>query len=155
MANKNNPYTSELFGNDEAYKADVERAKKIQKETGKKPKKAKEVKFEKPKLDNSVNKETERLEKKGRKEAEENRKLIAQGKTRDIFESIRRIIRETVNDYIDDMSWRYAKEDDFRNNFDWGKAQDEEDEYYQDMLQDPDAYKDDIYTDLADGDLYR
>lgn len=32
---------------------------------------------------------------------------------------------------------------------------DENDEFYQDYLQDPDAYKDDDYTDLSDGDLYR
>lgn len=32
---------------------------------------------------------------------------------------------------------------------------DEDDEFYQDYLQDPDAYKDDFLSDLGDGDLYR
>lgn len=32
---------------------------------------------------------------------------------------------------------------------------DDEDEYYQDQLQDPDIYKDDFLSDLGDGDLYR
>ena len=108
MAKKNNnndAFFSTLFSNDEAYKADVERAKNIQKKTGKKPKKAKEVNFEKPKLDDSVNKETKRLEDKGRKEAEENKRLIAQGLTKDIFgESLKRIVGETVNNYIKTMT---------------------------------------------------
>lgn len=37
MARKNDIYASSLFGNDEAYQADVARAKEIQKTTGKKP----------------------------------------------------------------------------------------------------------------------
>lgn len=103
MAKKNNndTYASPLFDNDEAYQADVARAKEIEKKTGKKPKKAKEIKFEKPKLDNSVNKETKRLEDKGRKEAEENKRLIAQGLTKDMFgESLKRIVSETVDKFV-------------------------------------------------------
>ena len=109
MAKKNNnndAFSSILFDNDEAYKADVERAKNIQKKTGKKPKKAKEVKFEKPKFDDSVNKETKRLEDKGRKEAEENRRLIAQGRIRDMFESrekVKQIVKETIERMIKEM----------------------------------------------------
>jgi hypothetical protein len=99
--NNNDAFSSTLFGDDEAYKADVERAKDIQKKTGKKPKKAKEVNFERPKLDDSVNKETKRLEDKGRKEAEENKRLIAQGLTKDMFgENLKRIVSETVDKFV-------------------------------------------------------
>jgi hypothetical protein len=106
MTRKNDIYTSSLFGNDEAYQADVARAKEIQKTTGKKPKKTSQIKFAKAKADDSVNKETERLEKKGRKEAEENRRLIAQGRTRDMFESrerVKQIVRETLERFVKDL----------------------------------------------------
>lgn len=106
MARKNDIYASNLFGNDEAYQADVARAKEIQKTTGKRPKKATQIKFAKAKADDSVNKETERQEKKGRKEAEENRRLIAQGRTRDMFESrekIKQIVRETLERFMKDL----------------------------------------------------
>lgn len=106
MARKNDIYASSLFGNDEAYQADVARAKEIQKTTGKKPKKATQIKFAKAKADDSVNKETERQEKKGRKEAEENRRLIAQGRTRDMFESrekVKQIVQEAIERMIKEM----------------------------------------------------
>jgi hypothetical protein len=106
MARKNDVYASSLFDNDEAYQADVARAKEIQKTTGKKPKKTSQIKFAKAKADDSVNKETERLEKKGRKEAEENRRLIAQGRTRDMFESrerVKQIVRETLERFVKDL----------------------------------------------------
>lgn len=106
MARKNDIYASSLFGNDEAYQADVARAREIQKTTGKKPKKATQIKFAKAKADDSVNKETERQEKKGRKEAEENRRLIAQGRTRDMFESreqIKQIVKETIERFVIDL----------------------------------------------------
>jgi hypothetical protein len=102
MAKKSNNdvYASSLFGNDEAYKECVEKAKK----SGKKPKKTKENKFEKAKPDDTVNKETKRLEDKGRKEAEENKRLIAQGLTKDMFgESLKRVVSETVDKFVKEM----------------------------------------------------
>lgn len=92
MARKNDIYASSLFGNDEAYQADVARAREIQKTTGKKPKKATQIKFAKAKADDSVNKETERQEKKGR--------------TRDMFESrekVKKIVQEAIERMIKEM----------------------------------------------------
>lgn len=81
-------------------------------------------------------------------------------------EDVCHIIEETVcllKESVDfgplgDDDERFSLENDFRNNYDWGQVQqevDDEDEYYQDQLQDPDIYKDDFLSDLGDGDLYR
>ena len=76
-----------------------------------------------------------------------------------ILEETVRLLKESVDfGPLGDDDERFSLENDFRNNYDWGQVQqevDDEDEYYQDQLQDPDAYKDDFLSDLGDGDLYR
>lgn len=76
-----------------------------------------------------------------------------------IIEKTVRLLKESVDfGPLGDDDERFSLENDFRNNYDWGQVQqevDDEDEYYQDQLQDPDIYKDDFLSDLGDGDLYR
>lgn len=76
-----------------------------------------------------------------------------------IIEETVRLFKETVDfGPLGDDDERFSLENDFRDNYDWGQVQqevDDEDEYYQDQLQDPDIYKDDFLSDLGDGDLYR
>lgn len=76
-----------------------------------------------------------------------------------IIEETVRLFKESVDfGPLGDDDERFSLENDFRNNYDWGQVQqevDDEDEYYQDQLQDPDIYKDDFLSDLGDGDLYR
>ena len=76
-----------------------------------------------------------------------------------IIEETVRLLKESVDfGPLGDDDERFSLENDFRNNYDWGQVQqevDDEDEYYQDQLQDPDIYKDDFLSDFGDGDLYR
>lgn len=76
-----------------------------------------------------------------------------------IIEETVRLFKESVDfGPLGDDDERFSLENDFRDNYDWGQVQqevDDEDEYYQDQLQDPDIYKDDFLSDLGDGDLYR
>lgn len=76
-----------------------------------------------------------------------------------IVEETVRLLKESVDfGPLGDDDERFSLENDFRDNYDWGQVQqkvDDEDEYYQDQLQDPDIYKDDFLSDLGDGDLYR
>jgi hypothetical protein len=62
-----------------------------------------------------------------------------------VMETVNKLIKEGIEDHdfgpIDKKPIEYPD--------------DEDDEFYQDYLQDPDVYKDDYYTDLSDGDLYR
>ena len=76
-----------------------------------------------------------------------------------IVEETVRLLKESADfGPLGDDDERFSLENDFRDNYDWGQVQqevDDEDEYYQDQLQDPDIYKDDFLSDLGDGDLYR
>lgn len=76
-----------------------------------------------------------------------------------IIEETVRLLKESVDfGPLGDDDERFSLEKDFKDNYDWGQVQqevDNEDEYYQDQLQDPDIYKDDFLSDLGDGDLYR
>ena len=89
-----------------------------------------------------------------------------------IENSVRKVIKEDVlgndwrtkededddifNNYepFEDQIIRYKEEDEFRNQHDWSTQGEEEFDptYYE---EDPDQDKDEWYTDLSDGDLYR
>lgn len=81
-------------------------------------------------------------------------------------ERLRNIILEAIENVMpmdfDDDTERYSCEDDFRQNYNFGDAEDDEDEYYRNYdptAEDPEAYMlskyyggDDI--DMSDSDLY-